>query len=268
MLTFCNLLSQSYLLGLGLNKMYGLPFSSEIASIGLMFTAERVLGWINSYLYKKMTEKQMIRSREVMVFSSNLAIFYMMANINHKTNFIANFYEGKNEGMLFLNFITFIWRFQADISRIRRLSGIFLSSCGLMAFGVFDSLIQKNQERINIFINQIENAIQNGSTVGFYFMRSEIFLYPPQIRQEIMPLTQKEMDEIAPLRCAGLENIKEDIENDFERPDNCIICLDEFKKETLHRTLPCKHTFHAYCIDPWLLKSAGACPICKKKVKE
>lgn len=51
----------------------------------------------------------------------------------------------------------------------------------------------------------------------------------------------------------------------------CGICLDGFydeetSLETTLRTLPCKHTFHSHCIDPWLLKRSVTCPICKGSI--
>ena len=269
MISFSSLLSHTYVLGWGINKYYNLPFSAEISAIGLCFTGERVLGWINSYLYKKLTEKQMIWTRELMIFGSNLAIFYLMATVSHKSNIIANFYESKNEGILALNILTFLWRFQSNISYYRRITGLVLSSMGFMTFGILDSIVQRNRSLVQNFISQIETSLNNGATFGIYYRGTELVLYPPQQRQQIMPITQEEIDNLAPLRCAGLDNVKTDdeINKDFERPESCIICLEEFKEKELHRTLPCLHTFHASCIDPWLLKSAGLCPICKKKVK-
>lgn len=49
----------------------------------------------------------------------------------------------------------------------------------------------------------------------------------------------------------------------------CIICLDDFEMGTEVMTLPCKHEFHAECIERWLLRQRkGECPICKRLVSE
>jgi len=41
----------------------------------------------------------------------------------------------------------------------------------------------------------------------------------------------------------------------------CSICLEEFVENEEIRVLPCNHTFHPACIDPWLLNVSGTCPM-------
>ncbi|KAA8530253.1 hypothetical protein F0562_004962 [Nyssa sinensis] len=46
-------------------------------------------------------------------------------------------------------------------------------------------------------------------------------------------------------------------------PVDCAVCLDNFKVGDKCRLLPlCKHSFHAQCVDSWLLKTP-ICPICR-----
>ena len=43
----------------------------------------------------------------------------------------------------------------------------------------------------------------------------------------------------------------------------CMVCLCEFEEEEAVRTLKCFHTFHKACIDKWLTRESGSCPVCK-----
>jgi E3 ubiquitin-protein ligase RNF13 len=46
-------------------------------------------------------------------------------------------------------------------------------------------------------------------------------------------------------------------------PVDCAVCLENFKMGDKCRLLPiCKHSFHAQCVDEWLLKTP-ICPICR-----
>ncbi|KAJ4729186.1 RING-H2 finger protein ATL56-like [Melia azedarach] len=46
-------------------------------------------------------------------------------------------------------------------------------------------------------------------------------------------------------------------------PVECAVCLDNFKKGEKCRLLPiCNHSFHAQCVDAWILKNPN-CPICR-----
>lgn len=45
--------------------------------------------------------------------------------------------------------------------------------------------------------------------------------------------------------------------------DDCAVCLEAFQAGDRCRLLPlCRHSFHAQCVDLWLLKSS-ICPICR-----
>ncbi|KAL7963611.1 hypothetical protein V8C34DRAFT_3389 [Trichoderma compactum] len=43
----------------------------------------------------------------------------------------------------------------------------------------------------------------------------------------------------------------------------CSICTEDFTEGEDMRVLPCNHTFHPNCIDPWLINVSGTCPLCR-----
>mmetsp|Transcript_34108 Transcript_34108/g.49944 ORF Transcript_34108/g.49944 Transcript_34108/m.49944 type:complete len:346 (-) Transcript_34108:9-1046(-) len=47
-----------------------------------------------------------------------------------------------------------------------------------------------------------------------------------------------------------------------QQPQTCAICLESYNVGEKVRTIPCFHTFHTKCIDPWLSTKAE-CPVCK-----
>lgn len=48
-----------------------------------------------------------------------------------------------------------------------------------------------------------------------------------------------------------------------EEDDLCPICFEKLQDGDILRVLPCKHKFHALCVDAWLLNSSSLCPLCR-----
>lgn len=46
----------------------------------------------------------------------------------------------------------------------------------------------------------------------------------------------------------------------------CSVCLDIVAAGSTVKTLPCAHTFHAGCIDTWLMRRAS-CPCCREPIE-
>ena len=50
----------------------------------------------------------------------------------------------------------------------------------------------------------------------------------------------------------------------------CALCLEQLDEGDLLRQLPCRHAYHARCVDPWLIEAQRGqtrrCPTCKDAV--
>jgi len=50
--------------------------------------------------------------------------------------------------------------------------------------------------------------------------------------------------------------------SNLEEHSSCTVCMSTYEEKEILRTLPCLHSFHRDCIDPWL-KQNKVCPMCK-----
>ncbi|WOL12125.1 hypothetical protein Cni_G20890 [Canna indica] len=67
------------------------------------------------------------------------------------------------------------------------------------------------------------------------------------------------LDELKKLPCYEFK-----IEEKMSDTTDCAVCLESFQVGERCRLLPaCRHSFHAQCVDSWLLKSS-ICPICRR----
>lgn len=74
-----------------------------------------------------------------------------------------------------------------------------------------------------------------------------------------MGATQEEIN-----RCPArvLRDATDDLLSPSARTPLCAICLEPYEMGQGVRTIPCFHSFHVDCIDPWLSTKA-TCPVCK-----
>ena len=49
---------------------------------------------------------------------------------------------------------------------------------------------------------------------------------------------------------------------------DCAICLSSMEKEEVVMELPCKHSYHKDCIEPYLKDYSYKCPVCRSEVGE
>jgi len=84
-------------------------------------------------------------------------------------------------------------------------------------------------------------------------------------------ITETELEKIAPLRCPRLNNSNRNYvvnKNDNTCPKECSTCMEPYNEIQMSRTLPCGHSFHAHCIDNWVLIRSATCPLCRIVLKE
>ena len=179
----------------------------------------------------------------------NILVLYLHYNI-YKISII-------NETMIdnyLLNFVNFC---------------ITIFSCILMITEFFIILCQFNFQYVLNYTDQLYNTlntiateITNNRRLIITLNNISIFSYPNQINK----LTEEKLEEIAPLRSPFLNNHNRDELDKYIKIDTCNVCIEEFNEKQLSRTLPCGHTYHAHCIDNWLLHRSSTCPVCKVEI--
>lgn len=58
-----------------------------------------------------------------------------------------------------------------------------------------------------------------------------------------------------------LSAMETDVVSPESAGDICAVCMDPYEVGQCRKFLPCKHAFHAHCIDMWLENSSQNCPI-------
>ena len=52
----------------------------------------------------------------------------------------------------------------------------------------------------------------------------------------------------------------------IDEDEVCAICFEQKRKGLKYPVLPCEHSFHEDCLNPWL-RVASTCPMCRKDVE-
>ncbi|KAI9027188.1 hypothetical protein CLU79DRAFT_844001 [Phycomyces nitens] len=112
-------------------------------------------------------------------------------------------------------------------------------------------------------------------------MVREISLDPEMAMTEELPMGKELLDPskisllltrtivTAPPASHFLGSTHQDSSSSANTEENvCVICLEGMIGGDTVRGLPCKHEYHAQCIDPWLTCKSGECPLCKENCVE
>lgn len=59
----------------------------------------------------------------------------------------------------------------------------------------------------------------------------------------------------------GSDSLEEGEQNTRDTTLTCSVCTEDFVENDAVRILPCGHIYHRRCIDPWLLRFGGNCPL-------
>ncbi|CAO3619896.1 unnamed protein product [Cunninghamella echinulata] len=80
---------------------------------------------------------------------------------------------------------------------------------------------------------------------------------------------QKKKEDLAPtdfVTRLPLKKFKKEKMKENDHHSECAICLEDYVDDETLRVLPCKHEFHAHCVDAWLTGHKKFCPVCKNDV--
>jgi hypothetical protein len=123
--------------------------------------------------------------------------------------------------------------------------------------------------------DRLSNFVEeNGPAIGSFFSAigatdAEINRCPSRILMENDELLRWRMSSSAHSGRRGSSSSRQGVEDQpiqqqqTDPPSSsCAVCLEQYQVGEMVRTIPCFHTFHATCIDPWLAQRAE-CPVCK-----
>lgn len=185
---------------------------------------------------------------------SSLGTIYLMYKSSIYFNQISKLVTGTG-------IINFCGMFMVQAIARRQSAYMTFSICGMGGSFIFGYMIRRilRTSTIDIICSRVLNAIRNNSSYTFTVNSRTIYGTPTN-----MPINEAIIEQYAPLRCTGLNNIIDstNAKHQYTIPTNCSICIESFSTSGLSRTLPCNHSFHATCVDNWLEKH-GTCPICR-----
>ncbi|GAA0176874.1 hypothetical protein LIER_42113 [Lithospermum erythrorhizon] len=127
---------------------------------------------------------------------------------------------------------------------------VFLLLCGIGVLILVHNCVVRRRIRLAIISNN--GGPERGSLASSSMSLEDIEKLPSfRYKENIITTNNKE----------------ERMKGDFGNSKECAVCLENLEVGDKCRLLPiCKHSFHADCVDVWLLKSIR-CPICRSSAE-
>lgn len=123
--------------------------------------------------------------------------------------------------------------------------------------------IQNNINRTSVLFVSISfivlMIISLAWLVFYYIQRFRYAHAKERLSKRLMNAAKKAITKM-PVRT--VKSGDKETESDF---DQCAVCIEGYKTSDIIRILPCKHLFHKYCVDPWLIEQRS-CPMCKMDI--
>ncbi len=108
-------------------------------------------------------------------------------------------------------------------------------------------------------------AVPPGSPSSVSSAGSDISIRVEEDEQEPHPARAADAA-IAPGTTSSAEGAAPGAIPAYYQCDSCVICMCDFEDGERVTCLPCGHSFHKGCIEPWLIQKSALCPICKQSI--
>jgi hypothetical protein len=219
---------------------------SIISIIGINHIATK----ISKYLYKKNVERADDNRYGTVYF--NVMIMIKICCMKFISLNIPSIKYDENNYPLRVSYelLNIFWKTYSNIIYISYISTVVTSTTFYLTFPIIK----------NYIYNFISDANNNALITRFRDLITITIINSNTERIERNNITIEKLDEICPLRCKNMNNVEN------SNIDECCICKDKFNDNELHRKLPCNHTYHAHCIEDWIIRNKK-CPICRYELQ-
>lgn len=240
------------------------PTITNFALSGLFGIMPDVLDKVNKKIIQKCLNVKRYSFYETWIYPL-ISMYFYWKSVNYFSlleftghSFIKSFFKNLNRAYQFsysLSLITFCIGYPTINlffnMGMRKLVTYSLSSVGIDDYSNSKSFVQDFIKTCQ----QLNTSLTNNDNWDIVFMGASIktFSVPKPI------INMETLNKKCPLRCNGMNN-----KSESQFLESCAVCIEELDNNKLHRELPCKHVFHPECVDQWLLKSDGRCPMCKQ----